>query len=147
MVVLSWPWLLSLSPRPLLPLSQWSNRESVLTNTREEQYLPSEQLYETYFTISEMIKESGCTEVHLIFSGFQMEYPFWVYLGTPQNSIQIEWNIADTPSAQFSKKDFESCAVICDSSCEPSLKMMRGFPLVYESSGMRLFLSDKTSSP
>jgi hypothetical protein len=81
-------------------------------------------------------------------SGNGAEYPLWVLLGAPSETLKIEWIIGEkAPSARFREVDFRPCAIICEA-CRQEWETLRGLPLVYKSSGFGLFLGlDRIPGP
>jgi hypothetical protein len=86
-----------------------------------------------------MIEANGCSTVGVAISGSGAEYPFWVQLGAPRDSLQIEWLVGGTPSERFEKPSFQPCAVICQK-CPDEWETLRGLPKVYDDTVFRLYL-------
>jgi hypothetical protein len=140
MVVVCVPWLLSLDPRPLIP-AQGSGEPSILTRPRDSLYFVLDPSAEKpYREITADIRGAGCTSVGIMLSGGAAEYPIWALLGAPRADLTVEAIVAGTESAQFSKDEFEPCAIICDGSCRDDLTAIRGLTRVYDTSGYRLYM-------
>jgi hypothetical protein len=135
----SFMWLVSIYPRPLIPLPGKTEWPSVLTASRERMYFTSiSGAYEPMKSITGRILEVECKEVGIAISGAGAEYPYWVLLKAPREDLRIEWIVAGTPSARYSDPNFEPCAVICDTCDDTST--YRGLPLVDAQGKIRLYL-------
>jgi hypothetical protein len=135
----SFMWLVSIYPRPLIPLPGKTEWPSVLTASRERMYFTSiPGSYEPMKSITGRILDAGCEEVGIAISGAGAEYPYWVLLGAPRDDLRIEWIVAGTPSARYTDPIFKPCAVICDT-CDDA-PSYRGLPLVAVQSKIRLYL-------
>jgi hypothetical protein len=139
LILASWPWLMSIDSRPLIPNEQ-SLTGSVLTQTREELYFVlGGHLVEPYPTMTEIIHEASCNKVGLMLSGSGAEYPLWVLLGAPDPDLELEWIVSGTPSEIYRKAEFEPCAVICEK-CPEEWEEFRELPIEYRDSSFRLFI-------
>jgi hypothetical protein len=136
LVVLSWPWLVGIENRQLLPTP--GRPVTVLNSTRDHLYLPEGGL-DSFRAIAGTIRNAQCGEVGVMFCGDCPEYLLWVYLGAPRQDLRIEWIVAGTPSVQYADPNFQACAVVCDPSCPGDWTEIRGLPLAMERSGLRLF--------
>jgi hypothetical protein len=135
----SFMWLVSINPRPLLPLPGKTEWPSVVTASREQMYFTSIRgAYEPMKNVASQILDAGCTDVGMAISGAGAEYPYWVLLSAPRDDLRIEWIVAGTPSARYSDPDFQPCAVICDT-CDDQ-QSFRGLPLVDEQGKIKLYL-------
>ena len=144
LLVASWPWLVSIQSRPLIPDEQ-SNIESVLTLTREELYFAlGQHLIEPYTEMTDIIHEIGCTKVGIMLSGSGAEYPLWVLLGAPDPNLELEWIVSGTPSEDYRQDDFQPCAVICEK-CPQEWEQFSGLPLSYQNGNFRLYNADQQS--
>jgi len=142
LILSSWPWLVGIDQRPLLPKEP--GRVGLLTSTRQEMLFPElPGLEKEYSAVSEAILRSGCQKVGIAIKGSGAEYPYWAMLGAPQTDIEFEWIIGDgAPSADFRDADFEPCALICDDTCPEEWDTFRGMPIILESAGFRLYMED-----
>lgn len=139
MLVTSWPWLVSIRSRPLIPNEQ-SFVRSVLVEPRQNLYFANGgHLVYPYTTMVNMIKEQGCKTVGLMLSGNGAEYPLWVLLGAPDPNLYLEWIVSGSPSEIYRHPDFQPCAVVCGS-CPQDWEEIRGLPLEYRDSEFRLFI-------
>jgi hypothetical protein len=144
LLIVSWPWLLSIQSRPLIPNEQ-SNIGSVLTHTREELYFAlGQHLIEPYTTMTDIILETGCSKVGIMLSGSGAEYPLWVLLGAPDPDLEMEWIVSGTPSESYRQEDFQPCAMICEK-CPEEWEQFSGLPLMYQSGNFRLYIVDELS--
>lgn len=140
LAVLSWPWLVRIDIRPLLPRPDDFISTSVVALPREQLYFATlGNSHENYRQIAGTILDRGCDQVGLRLSGAGMEYPFWVLLGAPSRTLELSWIVSDTPSARYADPSFEPCAVICET-CPPDEQVSRGLPLEMERGGFRLYL-------
>lgn len=138
----SWPWLLRIDSRPLLP-APGSSVGSILVQPRTDLYFANGPYLERpYRSMVSQIKEERCRSVGLSLSGNGAEYPLWVLLGAPSNDLRVEWLVGGTASARYSPPDFVPCAVICER-CPQSWLTVRGLPLLQpEATGeFRLFMA------
>lgn len=143
LLVCSWPWLMSIQSRPLIPDSE-SRVGSILIESREDLYFGNEPNYQNpYVAVTEQIHDSKCASVGLAIAGHAAEYPFWVLMGAPREDVHIEWIVSGTPSARLAPTDFQPCAIICDGSCPIEWETVNGLPLFFEKAGYRLFLEAK----
>jgi hypothetical protein len=138
LVAASWPWLVGIDNRPLVPKE--GSAVSVLTEPRRALYL-GQDVAGIYQDATDRIRHSDCTSVGIMFGGDSPEYPLWVFLDAPRSAVHLEWIVAGTPSARFSDPAFQPCAVVCDQSCPAEWTLVRGLPLVLERSGLRLFMN------
>jgi hypothetical protein len=141
LIFASWPWLVSIDSRPLIP-NENSLTGSVLTQTREELYFAlGGHLIEPYAEMTDIIDETGCKRIGLMLSGSGAEYPLWVMLGAPDSDLEMEWIVSGTPSEKYRQEDFQPCAVVCEK-CPEEWEQFRGLPIGYQSSGFRLFVQN-----
>jgi hypothetical protein len=144
LLIASWPWLLSIQSRPLIPDEQ-SNIGSVLTHTREELYFAlGQHLSEPYTTMTDIINETGCKKVGIMLSGSGAEYPLWVLLGAPDPNLEMEWIVSGTPSESYRQGDFQPCAMICEK-CPEEWEQFSGLPLMHQNGNFRLYITDDLS--
>jgi hypothetical protein len=135
------PILLGLGSRPLI---NTAGEESIITASREQLYFAqAPNLDEPYREMVELIQQNQCSQVGLMLSGDSPEYPLWLLLDAPDESLRIEWIIARSdPSGSYRAEDFSPCAMVC-ASCPQDWVEFREMPLVYEDYGHRLFLKAK----
>jgi hypothetical protein len=140
LIVFTYPWLFSIDSRPLIPTSNRSYPVSILAESREKLYFANVPYLDySYHEIVARIKDADCTQVGLSISGMGAEYPLWALLDAPRRpGLQMEWLISG-PSDQYSKPDFQPCAVICEG-CEDQATF-RDLPLAYYFDTMRLYLA------
>jgi hypothetical protein len=123
------PWLISIRSRPLFPIPGQVSAPSVLTGARKALYFTNgEYLERPYTQIAKDVTDQNCKVVGLAISGSNAEYLLWEELGAPDPDLQIEWLVADTPSARYQGSNFEPCAVICQN-CAPEQQEYRGLSL------------------
>jgi len=140
--VLSYPWVLSIQERPLLPLEGMAMTDSVLVQPRVDMYLYGDrQLTGSYETMALMIQSARCSQVGVMLPGNSPEYLVWVVLGKPTPSIRIEWLVAGTPSARYRIPGFQPCAVICQD-CPDQWRPEGGLAVAYDSPPFTLFLGN-----
>jgi len=140
MLIFSWPWLMSIQSRPLIPDSE-SRVGSILLESRDNLYFGNGPNYQyPYVGVTEQIRDSECTSIGLALAGNAAEYPFWVLMGSPREDVRLEWIVSGTPSARLAPKDFHPCAIICDGSCPKEWEIVNGLPLSFELAGYRLFI-------
>ncbi len=140
LLLFSWPWLMSIQSRPLIPDSE-SRMGSILIESRDDLYFGNGPNYQyPYVWVTERIRDSECASVGLALAGNAAEYPFWVLMGSPLEDVRLEWIVSGTPSARLAPADFQPCAVICDGSCPKEWEIVNGLPLSLELAGYRLFL-------
>jgi hypothetical protein len=135
------PWLLSIQSRPLIARDSTISN-SILVERREKLYFgdfPS--LLKPYDQISNLIKSNGCNSIGIALAGHSAEYPFWVFLGSPDD-VAIEWIVGGSPTAKFRDPSFTACAVICDQSCPDDWEDVNGLPLSYREAGYRLYMDN-----
>lgn len=136
----SLPWLISIRSRPLLPIPGQSSAPSVLTGDRQALYFTNgEYLQRPYTELTALIQERGCTRVGLSISGSSAEYLLWELMGAPDPALDIEWIVANTPSADYMPANFEPCAVVCQD-CDASQQMFRGLVVVDRVGNYALFM-------
>jgi hypothetical protein len=135
------PWLTGIEERPLLRNVEGARVPSILYEPRENLYIRGELLQEREELVA-AIRGNGCSRVGIMLAGGAAEYPLWVFLGAPDDELEIEWIVSGTPSARFEDTEFVACAIICDSSCPQDWTILRGLPLAGEIAGYRLFLED-----
>ncbi len=135
------PWLVGINSRPLVPLPDRAFVNSILVEPRETLlYANGQSLVRPHQAMFELIEAANCSTVGVAISGSGAEYPFWVRLGAPRDSLQIEWLVGGSPSARFNKPDFQPCAVICQK-CPDEWETVRGLPKVYDDTIFRLYLT------
>ncbi len=129
MLFCSWPWLMSIQSRPLIPDSE-SRVGSILIEPRDALYFGNGPNYQyPYVGVTERIRDSGCTSIGLALAGNAAEYPFWVLMGSPREDVRLEWIVSGTPSARLAPTDFQPCAIICDVSCPQEWEIVNELPL------------------
>lgn len=139
LLISSWPWLVGIDQRPIWP--KQDGNISLLESKRRDLYFPVVPFYrERYQEMARQIVEKQCLSVAIMLKGSAAEYPLWVYLGSPNGDLKIEWLIAGTPSEAYIDPDFQPCAVICDTSCADDMQYVRGLPLYDSKSGYRTFM-------
>ena len=135
------PWLVGINSRPLFPLPGRASVRSVLVESRETLlYVNGQNLIGPHQAMLGLIEAENCSTVGVAISGSGAEYPYWVGLGAPRESLQIEWLVGG-PSARLEKPDFQPCAVICQK-CPEAWETIRGLPKVYDDTVFRLYLAE-----
>ena len=141
LAVTSWPWLVSINSRPLIPTEN-SYVGSILFEPREKLLFANGLfMMEAHKDMAEMIREQECRNVGLMLSGGGAEYTFWVLLGAPDPDLYMEWIVSGPPSERLRSPDFEPCAVICER-CPEEWEQTRGLPIRYRGAGYRLFIGE-----
>lgn len=139
LLISSWPWLVGIDQRPIWP--KQDGEISLLGSTRQDLYFPVVPFYrERYQEMASQIIDKQCLSVAIMLKGSAAEYPLWVYLGSPNDDLKIEWLVSGTPSEVYKDPAFQACAVICDTSCPDDWQSVRGIPLYDSKSGYRIFM-------
>ncbi len=141
------PWVVGINSRPLLPHRE-AFVESILQEPRQDLYFANgPHLMRPYRGMSGRIKNAGCGQVGLMLLGNSGVYPLWALLDAPRDTLEVEWIVADSPSARYQSPDFSPCAVVCQD-CPPDWQVVRGLPLAYEMDAFRLYQAlDQEDSP
>ncbi|OGO18317.1 MAG: hypothetical protein A2Z14_03895 [Chloroflexi bacterium RBG_16_48_8] len=145
LILLSFPWLFQISSRPIIPNFEESEVGSIFLESREDLYFPGTRAHNTtYKTITDRIKDHDYSSVGLILSGSASEYLWWVLLDAPQENLQIEWIVSDSPTTRYEDPSFKPCAVIGEN-CPSEWTKFRGIPLVsnLDEIPYKLFLENK----
>ncbi len=140
LVVLAWPWLLSIRTRPLVPRADSVVGSVLVESRRTLAFANAPYLQDALSSVGGLIREASCSTVGIALSGSGPEYLVWEVMGAPRRELRIDWIVAGTPSARYAEPSFAPCAVVCDESCPSDWTTIRGLPLAYERSGYRLFL-------
>jgi hypothetical protein len=140
LLVAAWPWVIGINSRPVIPNLDRAYVSGIFSEPRQKLYFANGMyLFEPYNDLTRKIKEAQCDKVGIMLSGNGFEYPLWVLLGAPRETLEIEWIVAGTPSALYEDPNFTPCAVICES-CPQDWEGIRGLPLDYRRSNFQLFL-------
>jgi hypothetical protein len=126
----SWPWLVHIPSRPIIYQREESYVDDVFHEARVDLYYANGgHLKIPQTEIAARIRESQCSQVGLVLTGNEAEYPLWALLGAPRDAPRIEWMIANSnPDAEA---DFQPCAIILQP-CAEDQGMFDGLPRVYE---------------
>jgi len=136
----TWPWVTGINSRPLIPDLDRAYISGIFTESRQTMYFANGlYLFEPYKDLTRRINEAHCDEVGIMLSGNGFEYPLWVLLGAPRETLEVEWIVAGTPSERYEDPSFAPCAVICEN-CPQEWEVIRGLPLTYSRSNFQLFL-------
>ena len=139
---LSYPWLLSVDSRPLVPLPQMARYPSVLAAPRERLLFgyakESDAIAYTEMAIS--IAETRCGNVGLMLDDDSLEYSLWALLGAPRSGVRIEWMAASPASERLLNPSFKPCAVVCQR-CSGQHPALEGMHLTYDHPPFRLYLA------
>ena len=139
LLISSWNWLIGIDQRPIWPKEQ--DGVSLLTNTRDEMYFPQDpSIRERYQEMTRLMRANQCNQIGIMLRGSNAEYPLWVYLEAPSDDLRIEWIVEGTPSASYTNKNFQPCAIICDSSCPQDWNTVKDLPIFENKKGYRLFM-------
>lgn len=142
LVLSSWPWLLGIKSRPLLPLDGSSPVGSVLTTPRTELYFANgPYLEKPYRTVTTEILDSGCDSVAVRLSGGAAEYHLWVLLGAPRSQVQIGWRVSGTGNVAQEGDLPAACAVVCED-CLGEGRSYGDLPQRLEIAKIQLFLQE-----
>jgi hypothetical protein len=142
LLVVNIPYLYSLDERPLIPSQKnpLVPNHSLFTDSRYSWYFSTigfERSPARYQVMAGTIIKSACQNVGIMLSGAGAEYPIWISLGAPRDTLRIEWIVSGTPSARYRDHSFKPCAVICEGCSE--MDNFNGLPKVM-SNGLDLFL-------
>jgi hypothetical protein len=128
----SWPWLVHIRSRPIIEQPGKSYVDNVFHESRIDlYYADGGHLKTPHLDITTRILESQCSQVGLVLTGNEAEYPIWVLLGAPKDAPRIEWTIDDMYADGSEGVDFQPCAVILQP-CAQDRGMFDGLPRVYE---------------
>ena len=137
LILASYPWLLSIDSRPLIPNPKRSRAGSILAEPRADLYYANApHLAKPYRDLSNLVKEAKCSTVGLMLRGGSAESPLWMELGAPRSDLLIDWIITGL-SDIYRKPGFTPCAIICEG-CE-DWDTFRDMPSVYNAYGYRLY--------
>jgi hypothetical protein len=138
----AWRYLVALEIRPLIGSEGIVATMQNAVRSRASLYFSTDPAIRTpYLEFTHAMRANDCRELGLMISGAYpaADYPLWPLLGAPQDKVDIEWIVAGSPSAKFSKDSFRPCAVICDLTCSTNLTNIRGLPLYEELDGFHLY--------
>jgi hypothetical protein len=138
------PWLVGIQSRPLISTSD-SYVESILTVPREKLYFVNGgDLEEPYKEITDILRESTCTDLGIRMFGNAAEYPLWALLDSPKREYRVEW-LDSGITSRYADPDFEPCAVLCQG-CDDDQSRYRNLPIVYQhrSTGIQFYLAPDT---
>jgi hypothetical protein len=80
-------------------------------------------MLEPYMSSAQFLSGTKCTEIGLLFSGDDWEYPFWFLLQSDKQKIHIEHvnvtNISQVKAHEFPFNTFTPCAIIVVSNKPP----------------------------
>ena len=134
--VASWPWLIGIDSRPVLPTADQS---SVLTASRQDLYFANAQyLQRPYIEMTALLDQAQCRDIGISLDGSGQEYPLWVLMGAPDPDLRLDWIVAGTPSAIYREVTHRPCAIICQH-C-PTADVYAGLHLVYERTEFKLYM-------
>jgi hypothetical protein len=141
--VLSYPWLLSVDSRPLVPLPQMARYPSVLVAPRERLLFgyAKESDAIAYTDMATSIAEAHCGEIGLMLGDDSLEYSLWALLGAPRSGVHIEWMTASPASERLLNPSFKPCAIVCQR-CSAQHPALEGMHLTYDQPPFRLYLAD-----
>jgi hypothetical protein len=141
--VLSYPWLLSVDSRPLVPLPQMARYPSVLVAPRERLLFgyAKESDAIAYTDMATSIAEAHCGEIGLMLGDDSLEYSLWALLGAPRSGVHIEWMTASPASERLLNPSFKPCAIACQR-CSAQHPALEGMHLIYDKPPFRLYLAD-----
>jgi hypothetical protein len=142
LLVLAWPWLISLPERPLWVDATKADYPSIFRQSRAELYYsPSVRGLKSLFdNVLGQVAQANCTQIGVMISGASIEYPIWVYMNAPRDDLQIEW-IVNGPTKRYEKPDFKPCAILCQY-CPTEWETVRNLPQVFDNGAdFELFLA------
>lgn len=135
----SWPWLIGIDSRPVLPTADQS---SVLTASRQDLYFANAQyLQQPYIEMTALLEQAQCRDIGISLDGSGQEYPLWVLMGAPDPDLRLDWFVAGTPSEIYRDVTHRPCAIICQH-C-PTADVYAGLPLVYERTEFQLYMETR----
>lgn len=126
LLVLAYPWLLSVSDRPLISISQFTSSPSLFESSRFD-YTPN---YASLAELPSLVEEYGCDQIGIYGTGGATEYDIWSALDAPREDLRIEWLVAGTPSAAYNDESFTPCLIVCVQ-CSSDLEEIRGLVPIY----------------
>jgi hypothetical protein len=137
------PWLVGIDSRPLVPISDQTLVDSVMTES-SVRLLFANGLYleEPTRDLAVKIEEAACKEIGVMFAGNGVEYPLWSLLNSPRQDLMIEWIVRGTFSATYSLEGFEPCAVVCEN-CAFLGDVFQGLSIAHERAPYRLYLKEE----
>jgi len=128
----SWPWLVHIPSRPIIYQRGESYVDDVFNEARIDLYYANGgHLKIPQTEIAARIRESQCSQVGLVLTGNEAEYPIWALLGAPREAPRIEWMINDPRPSASAEGVFQPCAIILQP-CAEDQGMFAGLPRVYE---------------
>jgi hypothetical protein len=109
------PLLLFNNTRPLIGRTPWPTRVgSILTTSPTRILLAVNQALEaSYVEGTDLVRESGCTQVGLRIDSGDLEYAFWWLLGAPESGLRIESIYPTDDSRSLADPAFRPCAILC----------------------------------
>jgi 4-amino-4-deoxy-L-arabinose transferase-like glycosyltransferase len=109
------PWLFQTQERPVFPDPARTYPVSVFSERRELLYFATDSDdYPSYKAMTDEINARGIRQVGLNLTDHSEEYPLWVMLGAPDESLRIDWVTGDPASEKYLDPDFEPEAIICE---------------------------------
>ncbi|MFP5270713.1 ArnT family glycosyltransferase [Coleofasciculus sp.] len=110
LIVLSYPWVLQNSTRPLL------GKSSILATPRIDQYFITQQQFQTPYEAAVKVTQSqSCSNIGLMLEGTSFEYPLWRLFQQHQQEIRIQHINVTNESAQVRTSpsiNSEPCAIL-----------------------------------
>lgn len=134
LVVLTYPWLLSVRDRPLLPIRPYSSSPSLFLVNRFDYEPESSSLR----ALRRLVEEDQCDQIGLFGTGTMTEYDIWAALEAPRSDIRLEWLVAGTPSARYVDKSFDPCLIVC-AKCSSDLGEIHGLVPVFTDSAYVIY--------
>ncbi len=83
--------LVQLEERPILNLP---GRPSIFLQPREDLYLGDDKLAPIYRQYTSAIRAEGCNSLGLMLNGNTREYPIWVLMGAPRDTLTVDWIVS-----------------------------------------------------
>lgn len=108
LIVISYPWVLQNSTRPLL------GENSVLTTPRIDQYFITQKQFQTpYVEAVQVTQSQNCSNIGLILEGTSFEYPLWRLFQQDQPESRIQFVNVNNESANVRPSvNVEPCAIL-----------------------------------
>ena len=126
LVVLAYPWLVSINDRPLMTIPQFTSSASLFEYSRFDYTPRNASLAE----LPSLVEQYGCDQIGIYGTGSATEYEIWSALDAPREDLRIDWLVAGTPSAAYNDESFNPCLIVCVQ-CSADLTELRGLVPIY----------------
>ncbi len=126
LMVLAYPWLLSVNDRPLISIPQFTSSPNLFEVSRFDYTPRNASLAE----LPNLVEAYGCDQIGIYGKGGAVEYEIWSALDAPRENLRIDWLVAGTPSAAYNDESFTPCLIVCVQ-CSSDLSEIRGLVPIY----------------